>query len=263
MRVARSRLVFVLVLLAALATSSAARSEDFHWQGRIDASRTLEIKGVNGVIDALPAAGREAEVVAVKRGRRSDPSQVEIKVVEHAEGVTICALYPSRRAGRPNECAPGEGGRIGAEDNDVDVHFTVKVPAEVRFVARTVNGSVGADGLTGDVEVHTVNGGIKATTEGLVEANTVNGSITATLGASNSTGPLRFQTVNGSISVELPDRTQAQVRATTVNGEIETDFPLTVRGRFNGRSLSGTIGGGGRELSLQTVNGSIRLRKRL
>jgi hypothetical protein len=46
-----------------------------------------------------------------------------------------------------------------------------------------------------------------------------------------------------------------------VNGDIVTDFPLTVTGRMSRRGLHGTIGTGGRELGLYTVNGTIRLRK--
>jgi hypothetical protein len=44
--------------------------------------------------------------VATKHGRRSDPAEVEIEVVEHAGGVTICAVYPSPGS-RPNECRQG------------------------------------------------------------------------------------------------------------------------------------------------------------
>jgi len=46
-----------------------------------------------------------------------------------------------------------------------------------------------------------------------------------------------------------------------VNGDIESDYPLTVTGKFGPRRLRGTIGAGGRSLSLSTVNGEIRLRK--
>jgi len=53
-----------------------------------------------------------------------------------------------------------------------------------------------------------------------------------------------------------------EVHASTVNGEISTDYPLTVRGRFGSKRISGTIGRGGRELSLGTVNGSIEIRRR-
>jgi DUF4097 and DUF4098 domain-containing protein YvlB len=89
----------------------------------------------------------------------------------------------------------------------------------------------------------------------------VNGSIRAAAGRADWTGDAEFRTVNGSITVTLPASTGAEVRAETVNGEIETDFPMTVSGRISKRRLNGTIGGGGRTLELETVNGSIQLRK--
>jgi DUF4097 and DUF4098 domain-containing protein YvlB len=73
-------------------------------------------------------------------------------------------------------------------------------------------------------------------------------------------GPLRFHTVNGSVTVTLPRNLNADLRAQTVNGAIETDFPITVSGRLTPRRLDGRIGQGGRSLTLETVNGSIRIR---
>jgi DUF4097 and DUF4098 domain-containing protein YvlB len=89
----------------------------------------------------------------------------------------------------------------------------------------------------------------------------VNGSIRASVGRADWSGEAEFKTVNGSITVTLPSSTSADVRAETVNGEIETDFALTVSGRVSRRRLSATIGGGGRSLEMETVNGSIHLRK--
>ena len=66
---------------------------------------------------------------------------------------------------------------MSANENDVSVRFTVRVPAGVRFVARTVNGDVAAEGLTGDVQATTVNGGVRLSTAGQADAETVNGSI--------------------------------------------------------------------------------------
>ncbi len=40
-----------------------------------------------------------------------------------------------------------------------------------------------------------------------------------------------------------------------------TSFPLTVTGRISRRSIQGTIGSGGRQLEMETVNGGIELRK--
>src|SRR3712207_9267819 len=60
-------------------------------------------RGVNGSVSAEPSEGGEFEVVATKRSRRSDPDEVRVEVVRHAEGVLICAVYPNP-GGEPNTC---------------------------------------------------------------------------------------------------------------------------------------------------------------
>ncbi len=254
--------VTTLVLLTAglaLPARHAAAQAEFHWKGTIAAGKAIEIKGVNGDVRAVAGSG-DVEVTAVKHARRSDPDEVKIAVVEHADGVTICAVYPSDGR-RENTCEPGDGGHMSTHDNDVQVDFTVRVPAGVRFRGKTVNGAVEAANLASDVDVSTVNGGIRVSTSGYAEAHTVNGSIVAALGRSNWSDAIEFSTVNGGITLDLPAGLSTEVRASTVNGDIETDFPLTVTGRLGPRSLRGTIGSGGRQLALSTVNGSIRLRK--
>lgn len=236
-------------------------ASDFTWQGAVAPGQIVEIKGVNGSIDARPSASGQVEIVAERSGRRNDPEDVRIEVVQHGGGVTICAVYPNS-GGEPNECVPGAGGRMRVRNNDVKVRFTVQVPAGVGFTGRTVNGSVDAGDLGGNLVLTTVNGGITFSTTGYAEATTVNGSIRGALGTSDWRDALRFETVNGSITLDLPDDLSTEVDASTVNGSISTDFPLTVQGRFSRRHLSGTVGAGGRTLELETVNGGISLRKR-
>lgn len=247
---------------AAVALAAPAEPQnDFRWRGRLAAGRVVEIKGVNGGIDAEPSAGGEVEVVAEKSARRSDANSVRVEVVEHAEGVTICAVYPSKDSDKPNVCAPGGGGRMSVQNNDTQVSFKVRVPAGVRFTGRTVNGDVEARGLGADVEAMTVNGSIKVSTTGLARARTVNGSIDASMESVDWSGELQFHTVNGGIELSFPASLSTTVEAETVNGDIQTDFPMTVTGRFSKRHLTGTIGGGGRELNLKTVNGSVQIRR--
>ena len=249
------------ILAFAAAAAATLEAQDFTWKGQIAAGRTLEVRGINGDVRARAATGNQIEVTAVKSSRRSDPDEVEIKVIEHAGGVLICALYPTPpRARRDNECAPGEN-HMSTDNNDVTVTFTVSVPASVIFDGRTVNGDVEAEGLTGDADLSTVNGSVRLSTAGRGEASTVNGSIDAQVGKADWTGDADFHTVNGGITLTLPASLSAEVRAETVNGDIESDFPLTVQGRFGPRRVRGVIGNGGRTLDLGTVNGSIRLRK--
>ena len=235
------------------------RRDEFRWSGRIAPGATLEIKGVNGRIAASPSSGREIELVASKRGRRYDPKAVEIAFVEHAGGLTICAVYPSSDGGK-NECTPGKGGRMHVRNNDVQVEFVVKLPANVSLVARTVNGSIEADGLGGNLEAYTVNGSVRLAAQGFARAETVNGSIRASLGKADWKDPLAFRTVNGSVRVSLPASANASVRVETVNGGIENEFEMSDVQKTR-RSLSGRIGSGGRELQIKTVNGSVALRR--
>ena len=229
--------------------------ELFEWQGRIAAGQHVEIKGVSGTITAAPSTSGLVEVTADRRGARNDPNEVRIALVEHPAGVTVCAVYP--REG--NECLPGEEGRLSARRNDVDVEFTVGVPAGVDFVARHVNGAIGASGLTGDVEARTVNGNIDVTAGGRARAVTVNGSIRAAIGGNDWDGEGFFETVNGSVTLTLPEAADTDVSVRTANGSIRSDLPITDtderRRRFEGR-----LGDGGGTLRIRTVNGSVRLR---
>jgi DUF4097 and DUF4098 domain-containing protein YvlB len=241
--------------------ASTAGAQDFNWRGNIAQGQSIEIKGVNGDVRAEPSGSNQVEVVAEKRGQRDDPNSVRVEVVPHAGGVTICAVYPHRDGARPNECAPGDGGRMNVQNNDVTVRFSVRVPAGVTLVGKTVNGEIDASRLNGDVFVSTVNGSVNFSTTGLGRASTVNGSIRGEMGRADWSDTLKMSTVNGSITLTLPQTLSTDVRATTVNGDINADFPITVQGRIQRRKLEGTIGGGGRTLALDTVNGSITLRR--
>jgi len=258
MRVIRA---IVLTLVAIGALAPLARPSDFNWHGRLAPGQSVEIKGVNGAIRAERASGSEVTVEAIKSGRHSDPNSVTVQAVPHEGGITICAVYPSSDLGRANECQPGSGGRMNVNNNDVKVEFTVRIPAGVHFIGRTVNGEVEAASLEGDVEAHTVNGKIRISTTGWAAGNTVNGSIVARLGQTAASRPLEFHTVNGAVDVEMPATINATIHASTVNGHISTDFPLMIHGKFSGREISGAIGQGGPELSLKTVNGSIELHR--
>jgi len=240
----------------AAAPAPQQQGDQWNWHGHLAAGKTLEIRGVNGSITADAATGDEVVVTAEKHGRRSDPDEVRIEVVQEDDGVTICAVYP----GGSNRCGPGDDYHMSTHDNDVEVRFHAQVPAGVRLDGGTVNGDVEANDLSGAVRASTVNGGVRlSTSAGDASGNTVNGSVSAVVRGQGQ-GPLRFHTVNGSVTVSLPKQLDADLEAETVNGSIETDYPITVTGRLTPRRLSGRIGQGGRSLRLETVNGSIHIR---
>jgi hypothetical protein len=275
-----------LGLIAATACASAQQTRtqapEFRWNGRLQAGQAVEIRGLNGNINAERSSGSEVEVVAIRSGRRSDPASVTIQAIPSADGVTLCALYPTpANAREPNECRPGSS-RMSTRDNDVQVDFTVRVPDGVRLLARSTNGGVTVVGLTAEVNVSTTNGDVRVSTSGIANVSTTNGSITATLGNGGGARDLSFSTTNGDVSVSIGGRvagnvrasttngqvemtvagdTNANVRASTTNGSIQTDFPITVQGRYGPRNMEGQLGSGGGSLVLTTTNGDVRLRK--
>ena len=198
---------------------NASRSDEFRWNGNIAPGGAIEVKGINGEIVADLASGSEVQVIAVKRSRRSDVNSVQIKVVPHAGGVTICALYPNEDGEYPGCRADDsdglnkEGSTGNIRNNDVNVAFTVHVPSNVDFVGKTINGSITASSLRSNVTTKTINGSIKISTTGYAEAATINGEISARFSAESWPKSLSFKTINGEINLDLPRSLSATVEA--------------------------------------------------
>lgn len=232
--------------------------DDGEWRGVVTPGNMIEIKGVNGDISASAVSGTEVVVSWTKSANDSDPSEVSVQVLVHDDGVTICAVYPDVPGQPANECGPGLAGQMSTRDNDVEVNFTLGVPAGVEFVGRSVTGSVSATDLTDNVFGFTVTGDVNITTAGLAEAMTVTGSVNAVIGLTDWDRDLDFTTVTGNVTVRVRANTNAEVRASTVSGSITSDFPLM--GTTPG-TQQGTIGSGGPRLTLTTVTGNITLRR--
>ena len=257
---ARVAVAALSIGLAAVISPADAPAQDFEWRGELDRGDAVEVRGINGRIEAVATTGNRVMVTAEKHeGRKGNAEDVTIEVVEHGNGVTICAMYPTRPGKRESRCAPGDS-RLNNHDNDTRVDFRIEVPAGVDLVAGTVNGDVNVRRVAGDVRASTVNGDVNVESGGNAQGSTVNGSIRATMGT-DLRSDLDFNTVNGSVTVALPAGANAEVEASTVNGSMSSDFPLTVQGRFSNRRMRGTIGDGGHRLRLETVNGGIEIRR--
>jgi len=249
------RLVMAVLFLAATA-AWAQSDQDFHWAGKLAPDNVVEIKGVNGTIEAEAGSGDSVEITAEKSG--PDADNVKIVAVPHADGITVCAIYPHA----DSECAPGKGWRVENVRGDrTKVRFHVRMPANLRFSGYNINGAVEAENIGRVVHASTVNGSVTVSTKAWAEASSVNGSIEATMGSANWDGKIHIDSVNGSIHLTLPDTFNSDVKFSSVNGRLHTDFPMTVEGSLGGRRVEGRIGNGGRELIVETVNGSVELRK--
>jgi hypothetical protein len=245
----------------AVAASSAAAQDNWSWHKALAAGKTIEVKNIEGTISATPASGDEVQVIAHKRG---DTRDVDIKVEEDADGVTICTIYDDG-----DDCGSRGNNRrhhnVWRDRDDGRVDFEVRVPRGVRFAGRSVSGDVEATGMTADVTASSVSGDVRVATTGIVEATSVSGSIHASMGRMDW-DDLSFSTVSGDIVLTFAQDLNATVKFHTVSGDFESDWPMTVTSTRNNSygprgGLSGTIGSGGHRLAFNTVSGDVELRK--
>lgn len=261
MRISFGSLAFLAGIALPAAGQATQTDDSFKWSGQIRAGDWVHVEDLNGSVTVGPASGSEVQVTAIKRWRRGDPQLVRIEAKKVGDNIVICALWGDRAScdDRGSHHSDNNRGR-----NDVSVEFNVLVPHGVKIGAGTVNGSVTVDGATSTVDASAVNGEVDvATTGGPVNAETTNGSVRARMGRSDSDEPMSFATVNGNVIVEFTGDFGGDVDLSTVNGSLNTNFEMTISGRLDPKHLHAHIGKpGGPRMKLETVNGSVELRKR-
>ncbi len=133
----------ILAMFFAALTAPAQGTATFEWKGTIQAKQTLEIRNINGDIKAETAPGPDVEISVRIVGTRPDPGAIRINVVQHDGGILVCTIYEG--LSHPDHCAPDQTPTLSLTNSDIRVTYTVRVPADVDFVPRTVNGNISAD----------------------------------------------------------------------------------------------------------------------
>jgi DUF4097 and DUF4098 domain-containing protein YvlB len=272
----RRLIVFGALLLVGLAFAQAfgIMDRDHHerdawsWRGEVSAEGWLHVRNREGSIRIEETTGPSLEVVASKSWTGRRPQTVEFIANRVGENVYVCALYGG---GEADDCDEDSyrNRRVSwfkrrvLRVRDVKTTFTVRVPATARVNADTRNGRIGVDAPLAALVAKTYNGSIKAEAPvGTLKASSRNGSITAAIADGPLTGDIELSTRNGTVTLELPDSTNANVALLTRSGRVTTDFPLRMDKLENTRSISGILGLGGPNVSLETRNGSVHLKKR-
>ncbi len=175
-------------------------------------------------------------------------------------------------------------GNLVIRDVSADVNAsTVSGNIEVTNVGgrtriEAVSGHIKATGLRGGVNVDATSGVITISdVDGEVIVDNTSGSITLTnirsshVRAESVSGGVRFQGTieptgrydfashSGSVRLELPASTGAQLALSTWHGSISSDFPITLdpRSRASEKRLDFRLGNGGARVTAETFSGSI------
>jgi len=109
----------------------------------------------------------------------------------------------------------------------MDLHFEVFLPDKLDTHVETINGDIQIKGLT---------------------------------------GPMDISTINGEIELFIPYNLKADLNMETINGTMYTDLDLDIQNKKNnmckiGGDIETKLNGGGSEINLSTINGVMYLRK--
>lgn len=239
-------LVLAVVALATLVAPAFAVEKVFEATYPLPSGGSFSLTNVNGSVEVRGWKRDEVHVRAVKRSRTdpTDESRVKIDVETKPGSVAVITRYPQ------------------ADPVDVTVEYAIRVPARLLLTnIQTVNGDIRVRDLETGGELRTVNGDLEVLNgAGHVGARTTNGNVRLELAhIGEGRDPIRVETVNGSVALEVPASVNADLHAQSLNGDFQSDLPLEVQATTGRAEVRARLGRGGAPLVLRTVNGGIRI----
>ena len=249
-RVKRSGFLLIPVVfcIAALAVSAETLKENFDQTYPLAAGGRVSLSNVNGGVLVNVWDQATVRVQAVKEAEsREALDKLRIEVKAATGRVEIETRYPE-----------GSHGHLSVE-------YTLTVPKGAALDKfELVNGSMTVSGLGGEVNAELVNGEAKLTgLAGNVSVEAVNGAVKVELEKLDARQRVKLETVNGPIELQLAPGVAADVEAETVNGHLSNDFGIPVnKHEYVGADMNGSIGTGGGDVRLKTVNGRIQVVKK-
>lgn len=257
----RARPALLAGAMAALSLSAAPAilasdpaEERFEKSYDLAGVQKVRVQNVNGAVHVETWDKPELSLVAVKRAKGSSPAETlketEIRVKTTGSTLEIETILPKTR---------GWGLFSWWGTRMAEVSYELKLPASTAVQVETVNGRILVERRLGPLVLNTVNGTIRVVAqEGPVRANTVNGSVEVAF-----TGPVRkaeLETVNGSVTVTGSRESSIRYNLQTVNGRIRSEFAeISVEGKWGPKEARGEFNGGKEALSVETINGEVRL----
>jgi hypothetical protein len=243
--------------------------------------KTLDVDNVSGSIRVIGDGGNTIRVEGEKVIKALNQAELDRAkrevVLDINEKDSVAQLYVNGPFRGRNSQSDSHGFHDHSDhEYEVNYNFVIHVPRETMLQLRNVNGATSAEETRGKFDLHDVNGAITLTNiSGYGKVNTVNGALMASFREAPKQ-PTEFKTVNGKIEASFPPNFAADVSLKTMNGSVYTDFdsfpatpappatPEKKDGRYvyrSNRTKMVRIGSGGPEVSFETLNGSITIKK--
>ena len=247
----------------------------------------------DGSIEIRPWDKPDVEIVVEKRGRdKEDVAAIVVQATQTGNRIEVTVTEPKNAGGfnihfndylsaKLIVSVPGTSD-VSARSGDGSIDIE-RVTGQLQL--RSGDGSIRGRSLAGDVNAHTGDGSIKLDgVNGTLSVDTGDGSITlagtlmsvharsgdgsVTIHADSGSMPNAdwdITTGDGSVTLAVPEGFDAKLDAHTGDGGIRIeDVTLSnVTGKIGRNTLRGRLGAGGRSVRLRTGDGSITLKRSL
>ncbi len=233
----------------------------------------LTIKNVNGSLKITEGRDGKIHLSAEKvawAGNKADAEallkKVHIKIKNEGNRIIVETEFPKLR----KSFFP-----FSTKSITVAVNYIIKVPKGTGIDAQTVNGNMSVGIPSSNVKCETTNGAIDIWAARLLSVSSVNGAVSfkvinikkvettngSVKGEIESLKPVEGDicTVNGGIVVTVSPKAAFRLNARNRNGSITSDFQKVNGSKHN---FGADINGGGKTVSLETLNGSISVLKK-
>lgn len=233
---------------------------------------SIDVGLINGFIHVVGYNGKDVIIDAASDGQRrttrndSRSTESGMRRINTNNALDISAEEKNNRV------------KVNVMTVQKPVNLTIKVPQRFSLKLRTVNqGDITVENVNGELEINNVNGPIELTNvSGSAVAHTVNGDLKAVFRSIDSDTPMAFSTFNGRIDVTFPASAKANMKLKSDRGDIYSDFDIDIekaqpKGTRSSDSgmyrvtvenwVYGKINGGGPEVMMKSMQGSIYVRK--
>jgi DUF4097 and DUF4098 domain-containing protein YvlB len=232
---------------------------------------------VEVIIEKRAVSKEAAALIEVHADQQGNKVTLEVKTQKnsgfiHFNNSRSAKLIVSAPAGSNVAARSGDGsidieritGQLELRTGDGSIRGR-SLSGDVR--AHTGDGSIKLEGVTGALDVETGDGGVAVSGKMTrVRARTGDGSVTIHASpGSVAQGDWEIVTGDGSVTLEVPDGFNAEIDAHTGDGGIHlNDVAVSnVTGKIGRNDVRGRLGSGGANVRLRTGDGSISLRRAL
>jgi Putative adhesin len=227
-----------------------------------DAKPSLEVASVTG--DPLEVTYEDGVLTITHENLTWEGLLKWLRPQRHSASVTVTV---------PRTC-PTQLGVVSAS--------AVMCGLNAKASVKSVSGGITLDGVTGDVDAHTVSAPLEAQgingklnfnsvsgdltlADGWLErldANAVSGDVTADVDL-DPLGGMHVTTVSGEVTLRLQAEADARVHLHSMSGDVRSEFAeLTQSSAPASRNVSGSLGAGSGHVSVTTMSGRVMLLRR-